>query len=282
VTAVWGWTFVVVKTAISHYPTLPFLGLRFLLALLVMAVVVRRLPARRTLQVGALVGLALSAGYLFQTLGLNYTSPGNAGLLTGLFVVFTPIIERVFGREIPRRTVVAVAGALLGTFALTGADRSLAPLGDVLEILCALAFSVHLVLLSRWSPGLPAAQLALVQLGVAGLIFGVAGAKDAAGGPPPSADVWFAVAVTGILASALAFFIQTWAQANLSASRTALILTTEPAWALFFGVTLAGQRLNLVQALGAALVLVAILGHELAAVRAQRSLAGNESVLSAN
>ena len=106
VTVVWGWTFVLVKDAITQYPTLPFLELRFLLAVLVMVALVRRLPTRRELMVGLTAGAVLAGGYLFQTLGLTTTSPGNAGLITGLFVVFTPLIDRIFGVRLHRRTVV--------------------------------------------------------------------------------------------------------------------------------------------------------------------------------
>ena len=81
VTAVWGWTFVLVKDAVTHYPTLPFLQIRFAIALLVMAVVVRRLPTRRELQVGVVIGAVLAAGYLTQTAGLTITSPGNTKMI---------------------------------------------------------------------------------------------------------------------------------------------------------------------------------------------------------
>ena len=260
VTAVWGWTFVLVKDAISQYPTVPFLAVRFVLAALVMAVLVHRLPSRRTLLRGAAIGSALAAGYLLQTVGLQYTSPGNAGLITGLFVVFTPLLERVTGRSIGVRTYVAVAAALLGTVLLAGGGSTRIGLGDLLVVGCALAFALHIVLLSHWSPGLPSAPLALVQMAVAALLFS-AGSVPQFRVPEPA--VWPAIAITGVFASALAFFIQTWAQVHLSASRTALVLATEPAWALAFSVLLAGQRLGLVQALGALLLLVAIIGHEL-------------------
>src|SRR5258708_9102258 len=97
VTAVWGWTFVLVKDALTHYPTLPFLQLRFILAFLVMAVIVRRLPTRRELWVGVVAGAVLAAGYLTQTVAVTMTSPGNSGLITGLFVLFTPLIARGCG-----------------------------------------------------------------------------------------------------------------------------------------------------------------------------------------
>jgi len=260
VTAVWGWTFVLVKDAVTHYPTLPFLQLRFIVAFLVMVVLVRRLPARREVRVGLIAGAVLAAGYLTQTVGLTMTSPGNSGLITGLFVVFTPLIERVFGVPVRWFTWIGVAAALAGTVMLVGGLAGFG-LGDLLTVGTAFFFALHLVLLSRWSPGLRSAPLAMVQMGSGALIFS-AGGTWSLHAPTPS--VWLAIIVTGVFASALAFYIQTWAQQHLSASRTALILTTEPAWALVAAVVLAGQRFGLLQAAGAALMLVAIVGHELA------------------
>ena len=260
VTAVWGWTFVLVKDAITQYPTLPFLQLRFILAFLVMAVIVHRLPARREVRVGVIAGAVLAAGYLTQTVGLTMTSPGNSGLITGLFVVFTPLIDRLFGVALRWWTLVAVATALAGTVLLVGGPAGIG-LGDILTIACAALFALHIVLLSHWSPGLRSAPLAMVQMASSALIFSAGGSWSLS---LPSQSVWIAIVITGVFASALAFYIQTWAQQHLSASRTALILTTEPAWAVAAAVVLAGQRFGLLQAAGAALMLVAIVGHELA------------------
>jgi drug/metabolite transporter (DMT)-like permease len=263
VTAVWGWTFVVVKNAISEYPTLPFLQLRFILAFLVMLVLVRRPPKRKELLVGLLLGAVLAAGYLTQTLGLGLISPGNAGLITGLLVLFTPLIDRVFGVPLRRRTIIAVICSVVGIGMVTGGPSGFG-LGDLLVVACAVLFALHIVLLGRWSPGLASAPLAMVQMGACALIFSAGGTLSLSW---PSADVWFAIAITGVFASALAFYIQTWAQAHIDASRTALIIAMEPAWAVAAAVVLAGQRFGPLQAAGAALVLAAIVGHELAPLK---------------
>ncbi len=263
VTAVWGWTFVLVKDAVTQYPTLPFLQLRFVLALVVMAVLGRRLPSRRELRIGVIVGAVLAAGYLAQTAGLTQTSPGNAGLITGLFVVFTPLLNRVFGAPIHWWTWVATAVSLAGLVMLTGGPSGMG-FGDLLVLACAILFALHIVLLGRWSPGLPAGPLALVQMGTSAVVFSAGGSWQLRA---PSGEVWFALVITGVFASALAFYIQTWSQGFISANRTALILATEPAWALAFSVVLAGQRLGLLQAVGAAAVLAAIVGHELASLK---------------
>ncbi len=266
VTAVWGWTFVLVKDAVTQYPTLPFLQIRFALALLVMAAVVRRRPARRELQIGAVIGAVLAAGYLTQTAGLTITSPGNAGLITGLFVVLTPLINHFFGTPIRWWTWAAVAVSLAGLFMLTGGPSGM-NLGDMLVLACAVLFALHIVLLGRWSPGTSPASLTMVQMGMCTLLFSAGGSWSLR---PPSGSVWFAIVVTGIVASAFGYFIQTWAQAHISVNRVALILATEPAWALVAAVLLAGQRFGTVEAAGAALLLVAILGHEVASLKFER------------
>ncbi len=251
-TAVWGWTFVLVKDAVTQYPTLPFLQLRFVLAALLMAALVRKLPTRRELWTGAVAGTILAGGYLFQTIGLTMTSPGNAGLT---------LIDRAFGVSVHRRTVLAVLVALAGTVMLTGGAGGMG-LGDALVLVCAVLYALHIVVLSRWSPELRAAPLAMVQMATCAVIFTVGGTPELKS--LPSTSVWIAIVITGVFASAIAYFLQTWAQRHLDASRTALILATEPAWALVAAVVLAGQRLNVVQGAGAFLVLGAIVGHELA------------------
>ena len=263
VTAVWGWTFVLVKDAVTQYPTLPFLQIRFLLAVAVMALVVHRLPTRRELRVGAAIGIALAGGYLTQTAGLAITSPGNAGLITGLFVVLTPVINRLFGAPIHWWTWSAVVISFAGLVLLTGGPSGM-NLGDALVLACAVLFAAHIVLLGRWSPVTSSAPLAMVQMGTCAVLFSAGGTWSLR---PPTAAVWLAIVVTALFASAFGYLIQTWVQAHISANRTALILATEPAWALVAAVTLAGQRFGILQAGGAALLMVAIVGHELASLK---------------
>ena len=270
VTAIWGWTFVVIKDSIAHYPVAPFLALRVGLAVLVLLLISRRLPERRALAIGALIGATVAAGYALQTYGLASTAPGTAGLITGLFVVFTPVIDRVFGARIAARTWVAVTVALVGTALLAGGDPAVrVGLGDLLVLAGAICFALQVVLLSRRAPGLRPVDLALMQMGVSFVVFSAAGSTSFV---PPTRAVWFGVVITGVFASALAFPLQAWVQSKMSATRAALIMAMEPAWALFFAVLLAGQHLDPVQAVGAALVLAAVIGHEaapqLAAARA--------------
>jgi drug/metabolite transporter (DMT)-like permease len=226
-------------------------------------VIVRRLPTRREWKLGLVVGTVLAAGYLTQTLGLAITSPGNAGLITGMVVVFTPLIGRIFGAPVRWWTWIATAVSLIGIVLLAGGLAGL-NIGDFFVLICAVLFALQLVLLGRWSPGLRSAPLALVQMIGCALLFSAGGTWSLR---PPSTPVWVAIAITGVFASALAFYVQTLAQKHIDPNRVALIFTLEPAWALAAAVILAGQRFGLEQAIGAALMLAAIVGHEFATVK---------------
>lgn len=262
VTAVFGWTFVVVKDVLAAYPVLPYLGLRFGVAVLALVLLLRRWPTRADWKLGLPVGAVVALGYLFQTEGMVTIKPGIAGLLTGLFVVFTPLLDRLFFRTHLRvKTVVSVLAALGGTVMLAGAGRGFS-LGDLLVVLAALAFSGQIVLLShtRGSAG----QLGLVQMMVCAATFLALGTTGGVPYPAISGPVAFAVLVTGVVASGLAVVAQTWAQQKMSASRAGLVLAAEPALALLFAVVLVGERLDLLQLLGALVLMVAIVGHEIA------------------
>lgn len=264
VTAIWGWTFVVVRDAVHSYPVLPFLAMRFVLATVVLLpIAARRRPGFRQ---GLAPGLLLALSYLFQTLGLQYTSASKAGLLTGLFVVLTPVLSfLVLGVRPRTATIVAVVAALTGTALLTGPGAASAGtselLGDGLEVLTALCLSVHILLLARIGKLVDAPSVALGQMAMCALLF--SGGTVVQGFPTPSASILSAVVITGVLASAVAFWIQTLVQQHISAARTAVILVAEPAFATLFGYLLAGDRFGYLSAAGAVLILAALLFHEL-------------------
>ncbi|HSK99106.1 MAG TPA: DMT family transporter [Rubrobacteraceae bacterium] len=264
VTAVWGWTFVVVQDAISAFGVLGFLALRFALAGVALAPVLLSGVTRRTLVVGSGIGLVLAAGYLFQTMGLLYTTPTNSGLITGLFVVFAPLADRLlFGVRARRRVVFAVFLSLLGMVLLTGGAPEGANSGDLLTLLCAAALGLHIAMLSRYAAGHDVGGLTFAQIIAMAALFGLLWPLFEPVEVPPQ-EVWFAIALTGLVASAAAFYVQTFVQQKLSAARTAVILTMEPVFAAFFGYWLAGDRLVAVQIFGAALILSALVVGEVA------------------
>ena len=266
VTAVWGWTFVVVQDAISVYGVLPFLAVRFVLAGAALAPVYAMKLTRRSLVVGGGIGVVLAAGYLFQTTGLLFTTPTNSGLITGLFVVFAPLADRLlFGASISRQVILAVSLSLVGMVLLAGGGPEGVNLGDLLTLLCAAALGLHIALLSRYAAYHDAGALTLAQILAMALLFLVVWPIfDPVSLPPP--EVWVALLVTGLLASAGAFLVQTTVQQRIPAARTAIILTMEPVFAALFGYWLAGDRLVAVQVFGALMILSALVIGEVVPV----------------
>jgi drug/metabolite transporter (DMT)-like permease len=257
VTAVWGWTFVVVKDATAVYGVLGFLAVRFAIAAATLGPLCLKRATRRTLLTGGGIGVAMAAGYLLQTFGLQYTTPTHSGLITGLFVVFAPISAGVLFRVRPDWTLlVSVMASLIGMVFLTGQMPGDLRAGDFLTLGCAAAFGLHIALLSRYAREHDALVLAFAQLLAAAVLFGAAWPLvEPIAWPPPK--VWLSLLVTGIVASALAFYVQTLVQQRLSAASTALILTMEPVFAALFGYWLAGDRLTAVQLAGALCIMAA-------------------------
>ena len=271
VTALWGWSFVAIKDVLVHMGVLGFLTIRFAIACACMAPFCARKLNRRTLIVGAGVGVPLAAGFIFQTAGLHLTTPTNSGLITGLALILAPVAARVlFGVRTPKATVLCLAACLAGLVMLTmpsPADFQLGDhLGDALTVLCAVAFGLHIALLSRYAPEHDAAALTLVQLVVSTVVCGAFWPVLERPAWPP-ADAWGVILITSVFGAAAAFYVQTQVQRRLSAARTSVILTTEPLFASLFGYWLAGDRLTAVQLGGGAIIVASLIVGELSAAR---------------
>lgn len=281
VVAIWGATFSLIKDALQDASPLLFNLLRMSLAFLALAILNHRQLhhiSRRALISGVVVGLFLAAGYQFQTAGLARTTPAKSAFITGLVVIFVPLLTtipvlRPTGTHAPRWTaaigaVLAFSGLLLLTTPSGTRVSSLfatVGLGDMLTLACAIAFAGHLLALAHTSPGLPATQLATVQIGVAALVMLIT--LPLAGTPRLTFTprLVIALAVTSILATAAAFTIQSWAQQHLPATHTALLLTLEPVFAYLTALLFLHEQFGPRSLIGATLILAGIAFTELLA-----------------
>ena len=260
VTAIWGSTFVVVKFAIAEMPVFTFLSWRFGIAtVLLLALRPRALAAlsRQDVRRGLALGFALGMGYILQTIGLQYTSATVSGFVTGMFLVFTPLVAwAVTGERVSGTAWIAVAVATVGLalMSLTGAS---AGLGELLTLGGALAFAAQIVGLSQWSSRDNAYGLTIVQLATVTVMCLLMTPFESGPRVPPTAGSWAAVAFLAVAATALAFVVQTWAQSQLEPTQAAVILTMEPVFAGLTGFLVGGEMtLRLLR--GAAMVLVAM------------------------
>jgi drug/metabolite transporter (DMT)-like permease len=277
VALIWGVTFVSVKRALNEISTMYFLALRFGFASLCMLpMFAPRFRGAgsgavwRGLRGGAAAGVFLWLGYVLQTFGLKYTTAGNSGFLTGLYIVLVPLISACVYRRWPQMPeligiTVASAGMLLLT--IPSLDRNLQMnRGDLLTVGCAVAFAFQLLVLGYYSQRERFEAVAFGQIACAAVLSTISLAIET-----PKA-VWtgsviFALVLTGLFATALAFALQTWAQQYTTATRTALIFALEPVFALITAVLAGGEKLTLAAICGGGLILAGIVAVEMKPAR---------------
>lgn len=247
-TLIWGSTFVMVKDAVTSFPVFSFLAIRFGMATLVLLIVgLKRLRTLnwRKLAAGVAVGLLLFAGYSFQTIGLRYTSASKAGFITGLSVVIVPVLSMLFWKHRPSAgAILGVLLAALGLASLTLNERFSIGYGDLIVLGCAFSYALHIISIGIFAPRIDPIALSIVQIATVTVACTVATFVTGVGWPAPTGQVWFAAGFTGLLATALAFGVQTSAQRFTTTTHTALIFVAEPVFAAVFGVLLAGDVLT--------------------------------------
>jgi drug/metabolite transporter (DMT)-like permease len=204
---------------------------------------------------GASLGVIAAFAYLTQNVGLQHTSTSNSAFITGLFAVFTPIVEAIVYRRFPRRGIVmAVAISMVGLFLLTGAELSMS-YGDAITLVTAALFGCWYVRTGVLANRFDIVGLTTVQLAVVALVSIPIVAVDGLG--TVDAEVIATVVFTGIGCSAVAFSLSAWAQRTIDASRASILNLLEPVVAGIVGYAV-GERLGAVGYLGAALILAGI------------------------
>ena len=267
-TVVWGATFVLVKAALHDVSPVLFLALRFSVATAALPVLFRGARgtphAWKTVRAGALAGVFLFSGYLFQTLGLRLTSAPKSAFITGLMSAMVPILAACVYKVRPQVSEVVgvlVATAGLGLLTLEGTIASIG-VGDLLTLVGAAGFAAHVVALGHFAGQMSFELLSLSQIATAaGLSWGLVWIE-------PTHLVWrpavvCGILITGLLCTALAFTIQAWAQRHTTSTRTALIYLLEPVVAWVTSYVLVGEGLAARAAAGAVLILSGVLLVEL-------------------
>ncbi len=268
VTAIWGVTFVPVKDAVAVYPLFAFLTVRFAVAVLVLAVPgARRVRGlgRGGVEAGAVLGVLLAAAYALQTAGLERTDVSSTGFITGLYVVLTPLFGLLLFR-----TAVGVAVWLgvvcsVSGLALLAGVHTAGTYGDLLVLASTAAQALQIVFAERYASQYDALALVLVEMVVALACFFLVAVARSELSVPHGRKVWFAILVTGVFASALAYLVQLWAQRRMSAARIALLFALESPFAGLFGYLLDGDRLGVAGWGGCALIMLGIVVAEPAA-----------------
>lgn len=256
----WGWSFVIMKDALERQSVNNFLFTRFILAVIVMVIIrprVLRLINRDLFIRAGAAGIFLGSGYIFQTLGLDRTGAAITGFITGLYIVLTPIFASIFLRQrVNRFTWICIAIATIGLAFLSIRGWSVG-FGELLTFISAIFFAFHIIALSKWSSGRDAYAMTVVQLAMCAFVSGIASIPGGYS-PPPDLGVWAVVVFTAVFATAVAFIIQTWSQAHMSATKVAVILTMEVVFAALFAILFGGESLTLQSVIGGLMVITSM------------------------
>lgn len=266
VAAAWGSTFFLTKDLLLRIDVADYLALRFAIAAVILIAVhpmaVARL-SRLDRSRAALLGVTYGVAQLLQTEGLRHTSASVSGFVTGMYVVFTPLLAAAILRHRIGRWAwgaVALATTGLGVLSLQGFSLGL---GELLTLASAGLYALHIVGLGAWSAPSNAFGLSTLQMVVIVVVCGL-GALPGGFSVPGSGGDWLRVLYMAIVAGAIALIVQTWAQAHLAPTRAAIAMTMEPVFASAFAVLLGGETLTVRMVVGGACVVAAMYLVELA------------------
>ncbi|CAB5012627.1 unannotated protein [freshwater metagenome] len=260
VSMAWGFAFVIMKDAIERQSVNNFLFTRFLVAVVAMILIrpkclklMNKALVLRSLAAGVFLGF----GYIFQTLGLARTGAAITGFVTGLYIVLTPLFASILLRQrVSRFTWICIVIATIGLGLLSIHGFSVG-LGELLTFISAIFYALHIISLSKWSSGRDAYAMTVVQLAMCALLSGIASIPGGYS-PPPDFGVWSVVIFTAVFATAIAFIVQTWSQAHMSATKVAVILTMEVVFAALFAIVFGSESLTLQSSIGGVMVVSAM------------------------
>ena len=269
VTVIWGSTFSVTKSYLDYVPPLYFLAWRFSLAAVGLLLLnLRHLStvSRDELIGGLISGSSLAIGYIAQTLGMVYSTAAKAGFITGMAVVLVPLLGAVFLRRRPHFYVYILAAVAAVGLAFLSLDFSASitfQRGDLLLFICALAFAVNILNLAKYAPGCRVLMLTLVQVAVTAISCWIASLlleePVSLGG-----HVWAGLFYLAFVGTIFTTACQTWAQRIVSPERAALVFTLEPVFAAVFAFSFLGEKLPSQGLWGCVLIMMGIIGVELA------------------
>jgi drug/metabolite transporter (DMT)-like permease len=262
VTMIWGSTFLVVKETLTLTGPFTYLALSYGIGTLALALIFHKRLLRITrveVKNGITIGIFLFAGYALQTTGLQYTTVSKAGFITGMYVPLVPLFSFLFLRQKPTsKAMVGVALSVLGLCLLSINNQFNIEfgMGEALILGCALAYAMHIIMISKFAPRADAINLAIVQLALTSLLsfMVIPIAREPFTMPP--LPVWGAVLFMGVVDVAFTLSAMNWVQQFVSGTRATLVYALEPMWATLAGVLLAGDVLSFPAWIGCGFILL--------------------------
>lgn len=283
ITMFWGGTFLAVQYAVTLSGPFFFVGLRFAMAALAVALLSLRTLRGLTLlefKAGVVIGIAIAMGYSLQTWGLQFISSSKSAFITAMYVPLVPLLQWLcLGRMPGLMSCVGIVLAFIGLILLAGPGDNLLALGEgeLITLIGALAIAAEIILISAWAGKVDVRRVTVVQLATASLVAFVAMVPAGESVPVITPSLLAVAAGLGIF-SAIIQVVMNWAQRSVSPTRATVIYTGEPVWAGIFG-RIAGERLPALALFGGACIVLGVLVSELKFKKKKRSSPASDESL---
>jgi drug/metabolite transporter (DMT)-like permease len=263
ITFFWGASYILTKLALDVLQPFNLTAVRFIIAFVVSALVFYKhilKSDKTTIKYALILAIILFGVFISMTFGLQYTTASNAGFLVSLTVVFIPILESLFLKQkIEKKVLIGVCLAPVGIALLTLNSQFSVNSGDLLCILCALLFAMHVVATGVYTKKADSIALGVLQLGFVGIFSLVVSMFTETVRLPDTTVSWVSILALSILCTAVGYIVQTTAQQYTSATHTGLILSLEPVFSAIFAFTILGEILSLRGYAGAVILLSSVL-----------------------
>lgn len=267
ITFFWGASILLTKIGLNYVQEYNLISLRFTIAFLLSGIVFYKHLIKidfKTIKYAFILASILFIVYIFATFGTKYTSVSNAGFLMSLTVIFIPALSSIFLKQRPEKKVIlGIVLTVVGIGLLTLNSQLKISYGDILCILCALFYAVHIIVTGTMTKHVNSITLGVFQLGFVGIFSTVFSMCMETPKLPNTFESWFSILVLSIFCTAIAFIVQIIAQQYTSPTHTGLIFSLEPVFSAGFAFLFTGEMLTFKGYVGATLLLLSVLIVEL-------------------
>lgn len=274
VATIWGFAFVAQRLGMESLGPFGFNALRFMLGAcsLIPLLLFFKAPEshcnKALLKSGLIAGGVLFAGASFQQAGLVYTTAGNAGFITGLYIILVPLLGLFIGQTTNINTWIGGLFAVGGLYLLSFQDLSAINFGDILELLGAACWAAHVLIIAKLAPKLDNLRLAISQFVICALLSGIVALFIEADSftVENAVSSWAPIAYAGLISVGIAYTLQIFAQKHAPPAHAAIIMSLEAVAAAFGGWLMLNEQFSTAGIIGCSLMLVGMLVSQLPAL----------------
>ena len=271
---IWGTAFVAQSVGMDFLEPFTFNGVRSLIGgivLLPCIFLIRRINARsgeaekaegtrKDLVLGGILcGLLLFAASSLQQIGIVYTTAGKAGFITAFYIVIVPVLGIFLHKRIGWKVWAAVVMVLAGLYFLCMTEELTVGKGDLYIFLCALIFSVHILVIDHFSPRVDGVKMSCIQFFTCGIVSLIPMFAWETPGVDNLLAGWMPLLYAGVLSCGVAYTLQVVGQKNVNPAVASLILSLESCFSVLAGWLILGEKLTMREFAGCVLMFAAII-----------------------